>query len=368
MRPAFDPPVADAPQASSPGANHEGLPTRLRLAHAQLSTSARSPGQRRLAVAGATTAAGLAVILWLTSSSPSAKPRTLLTQYDEAQRQLAQPPPPPATAEPTTAPPPETVTSRPPVATPPTEAPHHAADSGLNGQPPGAAGTLLRRQGLCRQAPVPVSAGKHTGPRTSPPPTAASPTVSWLKTAQSLDEPKTPASSDTRKLGVPFGTHLRVRLRSNLDSRSASDALVEAILERPFLLRGEQLLPARTMVYGTTQPNAGRFLIRFTKLRLPDDRELSISGAAFDTGDGKPGLAPGRRLGATQHQDDLGTAVVRTTANLLLGKVGGSTAADAASAAGQTVLQHDTGATAAPQEALLLDAGGDFEVVVNEAF
>src|SRR5262249_8091227 len=88
------------------------------------------------------------------------------------------------------------------------------------------------------------SASSHSTSRRAPTDDAPS----WLKGA-AVDAPAVPSAA-AAKLGVPFGAHIRARLKSNLDSRTVGDGLVEAVLLRPHVERGQAVLPSRTMLYG----------------------------------------------------------------------------------------------------------------------
>jgi len=190
---------------------------------------------------------------------------------------------------------------------------------------------------------------------------------SWVKGVEVVAVAPPPAVG---RRGAPFGAHIQAQLRSNLDSRTIGNGVVEAILTRPFAVHGNIVLPSRTMVYGHAQVQGGRFIVNFNKLRLPDDTELPFSGHALDLGDGKPGLAASRRIaGATASQEGVGTAIAKNSASVLLGKVTGDTPGDLASSAGRTALSHtDSSGDPPSQDALLLDAGDDFSIFVKEAF
>jgi len=188
--------------------------------------------------------------------------------------------------------------------------------------------------------------------------------VPWLKSAQSLDDER--SATETAKLQLPFGIHLQAKLMSAIDSRSIDGAIIEAILTSPLLLKGEPVLPARTMLYGAAKVSGGRVNIRFSRLRLPDDREIAFSGSALDPSDGKFGLAPSRRISASPRAGDLGK-IVQSTASFLLGKVGGSSAADVATMAGQQLIHHDETSSQPAAEILLLDPGDHMEVIITDA-
>ncbi|RKG63434.1 hypothetical protein, partial [Corallococcus terminator] len=67
-------------------------------------------------------------------------------------------------------------------------------------------------------------------------------------------------------------------------------------------------------------------------------------------------------------QQDVAADVAKGSAALVLGTVTGGAAQDVVRTAGNTVLQQPNSASTTPQDALLLDSGLDFEVVVKAAF
>ncbi|MBI5068715.1 MAG: protein kinase [Deltaproteobacteria bacterium] len=169
--------------------------------------------------------------------------------------------------------------------------------------------------------------------------------------------------------GVVFGSHIQARLLTNLDTRTIGNGPVEALLHVPFIVRGKVLLPSRTMVYGTAAESGGRFTIRFTRMRLPDDTDLTFEGIALARDDGKPGLAASGRIGQEPRRGEgLGTKVARGTGNLLLDTVAGGLGQDIARGAGQAALNHEEAPPVSSEWALLLDAGVVFDVFVERAF
>jgi serine/threonine-protein kinase len=197
------------------------------------------------------------------------------------------------------------------------------------------------------------------------------PEPGWIQRGRRADSlSKKRGTSAPKKLGVPFGTHLRVRLATELDSRTIGDGLVEATLTRPFLTTGEPILPSKTMLYGLAHTSGGRFTVQFFRLRLPDNAELPFSGLALDVEDNKPGLVASARIAAPPPgKESLVSKVAKNTGGTLLGKLAGDDAADVARGAGQTALSHSeqTGSYGT-SDVLLLEAGRDFEVFVKEAF
>jgi hypothetical protein len=192
----------------------------------------------------------------------------------------------------------------------------------------------------------------------------------WLMRSTRLAS-ATPASSATapKARGVPLGAHLKAKLLTNLDSRTIGHGPVEAVLVVPALVRGEVVLPARTLVYGAASESSGRFTVRFTKLRLPDDTEVEFEGLAMARDDGKPGLAASRRIqGEPERQPGLGTKIAKGTGNILLDTVTGGIGQDVVRNAGQAALGHEKRVESGSSYALLLDAGVVFDVWVERAF
>ena len=177
---------------------------------------------------------------------------------------------------------------------------------------------LARQYGRPTVAPATADeAGAPAPARIDPP---------WLRRSKRLDTgTKVAAAATTR--GVPLGAHLRAKLLSNLDSRTIGGAPVEAMLVVPYVLNGNVILPARTMVYGRGSATGGRFTIAFTRMRLPDHAEVGFDGIALDDTDRKAGLVAARRLEPTSPEGPgVGAQVAKGTANTLLGTVRGGLA------------------------------------------
>src|SRR6516165_8295844 len=104
------------------------------------------------------------------------------------------------------------------------------------------------------------------------------------------------AGSAPQSLGGRYGDHLRVQLRSSLDSRLCGSGAVEAVLVRPYLVDGVVVLPPRTLAFGQCSTRGNRFLLTFTRLRLPDGTEAQLDAVALDAVDGKPGVLASRRI------------------------------------------------------------------------
>jgi hypothetical protein len=170
---------------------------------------------------------------------------------------------------------------------------------------------------------------------------------------------------------VPYGSHVRAKLLSNLDTRTIGSGPVEAVLDVPHVVRGEIVLPVRTLAYGTASETAGRFTIRFTRLRLPDDTELAFEAIALARDDGKPGLAAARRVERPREErEGVGARIAKGTGNILLDTVAGGVPEALARNAGRTVLNQEPAAEVTPggQWALLLDSGVVFDLWVERAF
>jgi hypothetical protein len=192
----------------------------------------------------------------------------------------------------------------------------------------------------------------------------------WLMRSTRLVS-ATPAAvaASPKARGVPMGAHLKARLLTNLDSRTIGNGPVEAILVIPALVKGEVVLPSRTMVYGTASESGGRFNVRFTRLRLPDDTEVEFEGLALARDDGKPGLAAARRIqGEPEQQPGLGTKIAKGTGNILLDTITGGIGQDVVRNAGQAAINHEKSAGISSGWATLLDAGVVFDVWVERAF
>jgi len=171
--------------------------------------------------------------------------------------------------------------------------------------------------------------------------------------------------------GVPLGTHLRAKLLTSLDSRTIGSGPVEAVLATPTIVRDRVALPARTFAYGVASETNGRFMVRFTRLRLPDDSELVFSGIALAKEDGKPGLAASSRIeGGKGKADGAEVRIAKGTGTLLLDSLTAGVPGQAvAQAAGHAFL--DQGPSSSPpssQDLLLLDSGVAFEIWVEKTF
>jgi hypothetical protein len=191
-----------------------------------------------------------------------------------------------------------------------------------------------------------------------------------LVRSRRVDTAETAPPREPKPLGAAFGAHIQARLLTNLDTRTIANGPVEALLHVPYVVRGQVVLPTRTMVYGTAVESGGRFTVRFNRLRLPDDTELPIEGIALARDDGKPGLAASGRVGQEPRRPDvLGSKIARGTGNILLDTITGGTPASIARNAGQAAVNHEEQQpVGSGQWALLLDAGVVFDIFVEKAF
>ena len=367
----FIPPDAPAPAPQVRSDVHGTLPSAVRKLQPRLHASSATAQRRKLlplALGGALVVLIGAYLALLQRSAATSeeeqKPRSLLTETQQA----------------ADAPAPSPAPHLPPVPTPPLAAPAETAEPSVATED-APAGEIAKRptarrpaamnsdeqaidQLLAEQYGRPrVPAGADVAPEPSPAPKGPA----WLKTTQA----PAAAPKETAALGIPLGAHIRVRLRSNLDSRTIANGPVQAMLTRPFIHAGKVLLPSRTMLYGRSTSQGGRFLITFGTIRLPDNREVLFQGLAMDLDDGKPGLQAGRRIaGSAPQQDSVAKQVLKDTANTVLATVGGDTPQEIArNAGGRVVNQSGTASGPSPMgDTLLLDAGVDFDIFVEAAF
>jgi hypothetical protein len=186
---------------------------------------------------------------------------------------------------------------------------------------------------------------------------------SWLHTAERIDAPVPPHTT----LGIPMGAHIRARLKTNLDSRTAGEGYVEAVLERPFSVSGEVKLPPRTMAYGRASAPQGRFQVHFTLLVLPEGREVPIDALAYDSEERKAGLKPTRATTNDKRQTpSKASQVARDTGQVLVGAISqGDVASEAAQRAAQDALTDDGSASGTQESVAYVDAGLDFDLFVT---
>jgi hypothetical protein len=160
------------------------------------------------------------------------------------------------------------------------------------------------------------------------------------------------------------------RLLTTLDSRTVGSGPVEARLTRPFVVRGDVVLPAGTLVFGRAAATEGRFTVRFDRLQLPDDREVEFAGLAMDRDDGKPGLAVSRRIAGERRttSSGLGTSVAKASAGTVLNTLTGGLAQDLVRDAGNIALQHRDAPEPAGGDTQILDPGLLFDVWIERPF
>lgn len=321
---------------------------------------ARDPGRRRpraaLLAGGGALALALVVALVLSSRAPvpAGEPKVLLSSRPEAGESVtldAQ-----RAAEPT----------RPPQLPPPVERVASASSP-----PPGAGPGLSADQERAGPRRAPKRSGASKEEPELPPLLRSQSIASSPILAQTvrLGAEKAATPTGPRTLGVPLGTHIQARLLTNLDTRTIGGGPVEAEVRAPVVVRGETVVPARSRVYGTASEGTGRFNLRFTQLRLPDDSVVPFEGIAYSREEGKPGLAADRRMeGPPPRSQGLGSRIAKGTGNILLDTITGGTAHDIARSAGQTALTHEEAAPAASGAVLLLDAGVDLSIFVIHPF
>ena len=119
---------------------------------------------------------------------------------------------------------------------------------------------------------------------------------------------------------------------------------------RPYLVEGALVLPSRTLAYGQCSAQGGRFLVTFSRLRLPDGSEAQFEGLAMDVTDGKPGLLASRRLSGSSRPDiqqSAGGDIARGAASTVLSAATGKRRARRTGGEQRRAdrPQHPTGAT-----------------------
>ena len=102
------------------------------------------------------------------------------------------------------------------------------------------------------------------------------------------ERPEAPPAA-TPALGVPAGTHMRVRLPADLTSIGP----VDVGLVRPLVIGEQSVFPSRTRLRGQASVGEGRLNIIFRRAVLPGGTEVPISGVAFCLQDGREGLPIG---------------------------------------------------------------------------
>jgi hypothetical protein len=128
------------------------------------------------------------------------------------------------------------------------------------------------------------------------------------------------------------------------------------------------LLRPNTLALGQVRSSAGRFFISFNRLVL-DGHEVVIRGHAFDPGTKQAGLSPSRAWRSPQGAGpSLASRVAEEGASVLLGAVTGSLVHDVGRRAAEAALRGQQPSPMHQEQALELEAGGTFELVVEEAF
>jgi serine/threonine-protein kinase len=364
-----------------------GLPSAVREAKARLAAGAPRRGPARLAIAGAAlvVGAGVGIAALAALQRPAERPPSVVANVP-AREPSGRAPAPSTQGRAADLPPRRESASAPP---PPSDA--DAIDEELArefGRPrvlpdgrlemrPASSGRATARTTPASAQPEPDQQSAERPEPTKQDPTkkegeseAASREPPWLmRSTKVATAPGATAPAPAKPRGVPLGAHLRAKLLSNLDSRTIGNGPVEAILVAPYLLRGDVVVPARTLVYGTASEGNGRFNVRFTRLRMPDDTEVEFEGLALARDDGKPGLAAARRIqGEPERQPGIGAKIAKGTGNILLDTISGGVGHDVVRGAGQTALNHEKQAESGSGWTLLLDAGVAFDVWVERAF
>jgi hypothetical protein len=353
---------ADAPSAADP------VPSAVREAKARLAASAPRRGPNRVVIAGGVLVVAVFAVIALAANmgGPPARERTSMTNVPAREPsagsgaagragEASVPAAVPAARDPK----------------PPSDA--AAIDEELArefGRP------RVLPDGRLEMRPAGATPGTPREPQPRTPPKeqgtggATSTDPPWLHRSTrvaSASAATTPPSPKPR--GVPTGAHLKAKLLTNLDSRTIGNGPVEAVLVAPVLVRGEVVLPARTLLYGNATEAGSRFNVRFTRLRLPDDTELEFEGLALARDDGKPGLAAARRIeGEPERQPGVAATIAKGTGNILLDTITGGVGHEVVRNAGQTALNHEKQVESGSSWAILLDAGVVFDVWVERAF
>jgi len=210
------------------------------------------------------------------------------------------------------------------------------------------------------------SASLAPEPVRAPAPTAEPP---WLRRSRRPEAPAAPVSAP-RPRGVPVGLHLRATLLTNLDSRTVGHGPVEALLRRPAVARGGVVLPEGTLAFGAAAESGGRFTIRFTRLRLPDDTELAFDGIALARDDGKPGLPATAAVerDAGRGGGEAASRAARGAAGALLDALAPAPFLGAARSAADAALEREPSPVLLAGRVLLLDAGVTFDIWVERSF
>jgi serine/threonine protein kinase len=355
--------VQDA--AEEPVAPERKLPTAIRQMRKQVEAkpSRVTPLQMVLGV--------LALVLVAMFAAPALlKPK----EGESLTKKYAAPPPEPSAAI-AQAEPPRPVPSAPLPQAKPTSLPP-APVSALPASPPPstkasrAADAAKVDQLLREQYGRPRVPGPGEGSTAAPAPTPAPAQPKGpFRTVVMSDAAPAP-SGGSQLLHIPRGERIHVKLKTPLDSRTASSGLVEALVVSNVIAHGDIVIPRLSRVYGTAQTNGGRFAVHFTTIRLPDNSEVKFNGLAYDKADGKSGLMASRTIaGAAPSGDSVGAQVGKNVVGAALGQVGGTASVDIARGAAQTAMTaRDPDAAGGSQNVSMVDAPVDFDIFVQEPF
>ena len=211
--------------------------------------------------------------------------------------------------------------------------------------------------------------GRPTIPGPSAPTAARVP--SWVKGVEVREA--SDAGTGPRKLGGRYGDHLRVQLRSNLDSRLCGTGAVEAVLVRPYVVDGTLVLPPRTLAFGQCSTRGDRFLLTFSRVRLADGTEAQFEAVALDAADGKPGVLASRRIQGERQEPEgsVGGDIARGAASTVLsaGTAAAGLPGQLVNSAGQMAINTRPGPTGGSSEdALVLDTKPVVDLFVSQAF
>jgi hypothetical protein len=145
------------------------------------------------------------------------------------------------------------------------------------------------------------------------------------------------------------------------------------VLVRTYLVDGSLVLPPRTLAFGQCSIRGDRFLLAFSRLRLPDGTEAQLDAVALDAMDGKPGVLASRRIQGERGEgrQSLGGEIARGAASTVLSA--GTSAAglpgQVVNGAAQTAINdRSTQQTVSPEDALLLDSRPVVDLFVAQAF
>ena len=243
------------------------------------------------------------------------------------------------------------------------------ANPGSPATPTRASGRVSDARAIDEDLQREFGSGRPTIPGPTQPSTAMVP--SWIK------EVSAPAPVDAgaaiRSFGGRYGDHLRVQLRSSLDSRLCGSGVIEAVLVRPYLVDGALVLPLRTLAFGQCSSRGDRFLLTFTRLRLPDGTEVQLEAVALDAIDGKPGVLASTRIQGERGEgrESLGGEIARGAASTVLsaGTASVGLPGQLVNSAGQTAINtRPAQSRGTSEDALLLDSKPVVELFVAQPF